>query len=186
MARLAIFDLDGTLVDSDDALRHAFIRLGVPESEITRGHVIADECQRLGILLEDYLAAYDAAAVAPFPGATELVGGLGWWAVCSNKHPLLGWPELRRLGWSPEVALFADAFDGGAKRLEPVIAALGVEASEVVFVGDTAHDRSTAETAGVSFVWAGWNPRTVPSGPYPVLSEPGELRELLEAAEPQR
>lgn len=179
MRRIPIFDLDGTLVDSDDALRDAFVHLGVSPVEVTRGHVVADECRRLGIDLESYLLAYDPAGVQPFAGAAELVGSLDRWAVCSNKHPALGWPELERLEWEPEVALFADAFNGGPKRLEPVIAALGVDASAVVFIGDTEHDRTTSEAAGVDFVWAGWNERTEPTGPHPVLTKPGDLRELL-------
>ena len=57
------------------------------------------------------------------------------------------------------MALFADAFGGGPKRLEPVLSALGVEADGVVFVGDTAHDRRCARAVGCRFALAGWNPR---------------------------
>ena len=60
--------------------------------------------------------------------------------MCSNKHADAGRAELARLGWEPEVALFSDAFDG-PKQLGPVLDALGVGADDVVFVGDTAHDR---------------------------------------------
>ena len=54
---LAVCDLDGTLVDSDAALRAAFVALGVPVEEVTFGHVLADECVRLGLDVEDYLDA---------------------------------------------------------------------------------------------------------------------------------
>lgn|GEM_PF-6337387 len=43
-------------------------------------------------------------------------------------------------------ALFAGAF-GGPKRLEPVLDALQLEPGEVVFVGDTDHDRRCAAAA---------------------------------------
>jgi len=41
--RIAVCDLDGTLVDSDVALADAFLALGVQRSEITSGPVLADE-----------------------------------------------------------------------------------------------------------------------------------------------
>lgn len=178
MARIPIFDLDGTLVDSDQALLDAFVALGVDREAVTFGHVLADECARLGIAVEDYLEVYDHDAARPFPGVVEVVDALGRWAVCSNKHGASGRAELARLGWEPEVALFADAF-GGPKRLGPVLAALGLGAQEVVFVGDTAHDRTCAEEAGAVFVLAGWNPRAVAQSGDVVLTAPGELSALL-------
>lgn len=157
--RIPVFDLDGTLLDSDAALVAPFVALGVPPDRVTFGHVLADECARLGIGLDDYLAAYDTDAAPPFPGVADLVAGLGRWAVCSNKHPTSGWAELERLGWTPEVVLFADAFSG-PKHLGPVLEALGVGPADVVFVGDTDHDRACAATLGVPFGLAAWNPRT--------------------------
>ena len=176
--RIAVCDLDGTLVDSDAALADAFLALGVQRSEITHGHVLAEECLRLGISVEEYLSVYDPSMAAPFPGVSELVNQLSRWAVCSNKHPDSGAAELARFGWSPEVAFFADSFNG-PKRLEPVLDALGLPSSDVVFLGDTAHDRLCAKNAGVTFVLAGWNPRAQAEPTDVVLSNPLELLELL-------
>lgn len=172
--RLPVFDLDGTLLDSDAALTDAFVALGVPAGSVTYGHVLADECRRLGLAVDDYVAAYDTAAARPFPGVEELVAGLDRWALCSNKHPASGRAELARLGWRPEVALFADAFDG-PKCLGPVLEALGVAADDVAFVGDTAHDRRSAAEAGVPFGLAAWNPRARAEPGEAVLSEPGAV-----------
>ena len=76
--------------------------------------------------------------------------------------------------------MFAEDFEGGPKRLAPVLAALG-EPDGVVFVGDTTHDRDCAAAAGVAFALAGWNPRAArlatPSDL--VLSRPGDLLPLL-------
>ncbi len=180
---VVIFDLDGTLLDSDDALAAAFVNLGVAPGDVTRGHVVAEECARLGISLEDYLAAYDTEVSEPFPGVEAMLAGVGRWAVCSNKHPRSGRRELERLGWMPEVALFADAFDG-PKALPPVLDLLGVDPGAALFVGDTAHDEACAASAGTSFAWAGWNPRTTPSGGWSVLADPAELSRLLAGASP--
>jgi len=178
VALIPVFDLDGTLLDSDGALVQAFLDLGVPADAITFGHVVADECARLGIELEAYLAAYDLAAARPFPGADALVAGLDRWAVCSNKDPRLGRPELARLGWAPEVALFSDAFDG-PKRLAPVLDRLGLDAGDVVFVGDTGHDRTCAEAVGARFAVAAWNPRAADLTGDVVLTDPLQLRAML-------
>ena len=177
-ARTAICDLDGTLIDSDAALVGAFVALGVERSEISFGHVISEECQRLGISLEQYVEAYDISAVQPFPGVAELVMHLDIWGICSNKHPVSATAELDRLGWQPTVAMFADMFDG-AKRLKPVLDALELNPSQVVFLGDTDHDRHCAKSAGVEFVLAGWNPRATRRSGDVVLTSPLDLLDLL-------
>lgn len=176
-----IFDLDGTLVDSDEALAAPFVALGVPRDEVTFGHVVEEECARLGLSVADYLDRYDADATAPYAGVEELVAGLGRWAVCSNKVARFGRVELARFGWHPEVARFADDF-GGPKRLGPVLDALGIGAGAAIFVGDTPHDRVCAREAGVAFALAGWNPRAVAAPGDAVLRAPADLVDLLERA----
>jgi HAD superfamily hydrolase (TIGR01549 family) len=170
-----VFDLDGTLLDSDAALLAAFVALGVDAADVTFGHVVADECARLGLAFDDYVEAYDVAAAQPFAGVPEVVADLDRWAVVSNKHGETGRAELRRLGWQPEVALFADAFGGDAKRLGPALDALGVGPGDIVFVGDTGHDRSCARVVGCPFLLAGWNPRAEPAPGDVVLDAPGQI-----------
>jgi HAD superfamily hydrolase (TIGR01549 family) len=175
-----VFDLDGTLLDSDQALADAFVALGAPPDQISFGHVVAAECARLGLRVDDYLAAYDTTAAKPFDGVDELLAELDRWAVCSNKDPRSARPELARLAWRPDVALFADAFDG-PKQLAPVLAALGLPATACAFVGDTGHDRRCAETAGMRFILAAWNPRAR-AGAQPgdlIAEHPLDVLELL-------
>ena len=174
-----IFDLDGTLLDSDEALASAFVALGVPRASVTFGHVPADECARLGLSLEAYLQAYDQGAAVPFPGVEDLLAELDRWALCSNKHSLSGRAELARLGWQPQVALFSEDF-AGPKRLDLVLRALDLDPANAMFIGDTDHDRACAGEAGVSFAFAGWNPRVRPSTDDTVLAHPSELLALLE------
>jgi HAD superfamily hydrolase (TIGR01549 family) len=174
----AVFDLDGTLVDSDRALIAPFLRLGVPRSAIVLGRLLEDECDRLGVTVEDYLDHYDSADVEPFPGVPELLARLPRWAVASHKVRVSGEAELDRLGWAPDVALFAEDFGGGHKSLAPVLERLGVDAAEVVFVGDTDHDRACAREVGATFALAGWNPRAVPEPGDVVLARPADLVDL--------
>jgi len=174
-----VFDLDGTLIDSDEALAAPFVAHGVPRGEVTFGHVLADECARLGLSVEDYLAAYDARLVQPFAGVVELLARLERWAVCSNKHAYAGQAELALMGWLPEVALFSDAFDG-PKRLQPVLDALDLGPDQVVFVGDTAHDRRVADEVGAPFGLAAWNPRAEPAPGDVVLRTPSDVLALLD------
>jgi HAD superfamily hydrolase (TIGR01549 family) len=173
-----IFDLDGTLLDSDEALAGAFVALGVPRASVTFGHVLADECARLGVSLEAYLEAYDHGAALPFPGVEEMLAALSHWGLCSNKHSASGRAELARLGWQPAAALFSEDFRG-PKRLDLVLETLGIDAAGAVFIGDTDHDRACAAEAGVAFALAGWNPRAAPSGADTVLTHPADLLALL-------
>jgi len=176
---LVVFDLDGTLLDSDRALADAFVALGVPPERVTYGHVIADECRRLGLELDDYLAAYDTSSAQPFPGVESLVAAVPRWAVCSNKHPRSGRLELARLGWSPEGAWFADAFDG-PKRLTPVLEGCGATPDRVLYVGDTDHDRACAAEVGCRFLLAGWNPRAARRPGDDVAEHPLEVIERVD------
>jgi HAD superfamily hydrolase (TIGR01549 family) len=176
--KIAVCDLDGTLIDSDRALVDAFVALGVDRNEITFGHVLAEECVRLGLSVDDYVAVYDTTQALPFDGVTELVASLDRWAVCSNKHPISGRVELERLQWFPEAALFADAFLG-PKQLTPLLEMLAISPDQAIFLGDTAHDRKCAMEAGVKFALAGWNPRTEAQPGDLVVSHPLEFLELL-------
>ncbi len=175
--RIPIFALDGTLVDSDEALAAAFVALGVPREEVTFGHVLADECARLGVDVQEYLDHYDPSAVGPFPDVVELLAQLPRWAICSNKRPESGLAELERLGWEPDVALFSNAFDG-PKSLDPVLDAMGLHPDHAVFVGDTDHDRSIAREAQVLFGLAGWNARATPQPGDIVLAQPSDVLDL--------
>jgi len=173
---VVVFDFDGTLVDSDDALTAPFVALGVPAAAVGRGRLLAEECARHGVTVADYAAHYDPTVAQPFPGVEDLLAALGRWGLCSNKHPDAGAAELARLGWVPAAATFA--LDR-PKTLDPVLDALGVAGTEVLYVGDTDHDRECAAAVGARFALAGWNPRSRPQADDVVLSTPAEVLTLL-------
>jgi phosphoglycolate phosphatase len=183
---LPIFDLDGTLLDSDEALIAPFVALGVARADVRFGKPLVDECRRLDLQVSDYLAAYDVDQAPPYPGVSDLLAGLDRWALCSNKTRVSGLAELARLGWSPEVAWFTEDFadSGGAKRLGPVLDALHVDPAEVVYVGDTEHDHRCAVDAGVRFALAAWNPRARAHLAVAdvVLEQPADLSAWLSAS----
>ena len=177
-----VFDLDGTLLDSDDALAAPFVALGVERSQIRFGPLPGEECARLGIAVEEYLSRYDVAAAMPYEGVDALLTALPVpWAVCSNKVGKYGVAELARLAWTPAVSMFADDFGGKPKHLTPVLERLNVAGNETIFVGDTAHDRWCAHDVGARFALAGWNPRAalVDAGDDAVLERPADLLGLL-------
>ena len=173
-----VFDLDGTLLDSDAALVAPFLALGIAEHEVTFGRTLEHECARLGITIADYMDRYDVNLAQPFPGVDELLAKLDRWAVCSNKEITSGRAELERLAWTPDVAMFADDF-GGPKELGPVLDALGLLGRDVVFVGDTEHDRRCAAVVGCRFAVAGWNVRADGLRGDVVLDRPLDLLDLL-------
>lgn len=176
----AVFDFDGTMIDSDAALVAPFIELGIPRSQISFGHAVAEECDRLGICLDAYVDHYDTELSQPFPGVESLVAGLGRWSICSNKHPVSARAEIARLGWQPEVAMYADAFDWEHKELGPVLDAMGLTPDQVIMIGDSNGDLQCAEQVGTTMVWAGWNPRVAQNRPDGlVLDRPGDVLDLF-------
>jgi HAD superfamily hydrolase (TIGR01549 family) len=164
-----LFDFDGTLVDSDVALTAPWHALGVDPELVPLGMPLVAACKRVGVTVEAYLSLYDPAAAMPFAGVDELLAGLGRWGLASNKERTSGHRELARLGWTPEVALFSDDFGGAEKQLGPLLDALDLTADEVLFVGDTRHDRACASAVGAPFALAGWNERAR------ATAEPGDL-----------
>jgi phosphoglycolate phosphatase-like HAD superfamily hydrolase len=182
MARVPLFDFDGTLVDSDAALIAPFLELGLTADELPPlGMPLVAACAHVGVAVDAYVERYDPTRALPFPGVAELLAGFARWGLASNKERSAGRSELARLGWGPEVALFSDDFRGEEKQLAPLLDALGLAPEDVVYVGDTAHDRACAATVGAPFALAGWNPRAR-AGAVPddvALDRPSDLLSLL-------
>ena len=177
---IAIFDFDGTLVDSDEALLEPFDMLGVERSEVVMGSAVAEECSRLGISMDAYVTAYDTEVVQPYPGVEAMLAGIPRWAVLSNKHPDSAVAEIARLGWQPELLMCADAFGWAHKSLRPMLDVLGLTPADIVMVGDSDGDARCAREVDSRFVWAGWNERVRRQEPAgEVVGSPTELLSAL-------
>jgi phosphoglycolate phosphatase len=183
---LAIFDLDGTLVDSAPDLRAALNRLmlsqGLPPFPLPEvAAMIGDGARALllkaftarglafdeGLLpgfLED-LEANSAVLTRPYPGmvaALEALSARGWrHAVCTNKPIAATRALLGTLGLAPHFALVLGGDSLAVKKPDPghvqgVLAGLGVAAADAVMIGDHQNDIRAARGAGVRSIFAAW------------------------------
>ncbi|BDG02006.1 HAD family hydrolase [Anaeromyxobacter oryzae] len=181
MPRLAILDLDGTLVDSVDDLatsvNHALRAVGLPERGIPEIRSFVGEGAR--VLLERSVAPH-AGRLEPalaawwkhyedhcldrtrlYPGISALLDGAGRvLAVHTNKPGALARKILAGLGVLERFTVVVGG-DEAPRKPDPagvhaIRARVGASPAETVFVGDSAVDVATARAAGVSVVAVTW------------------------------
>ncbi len=198
-ARLVLFDLDGTLVDSTPGIwasvRAATDALGLPRPTPAQlrgmvGPPLQDGFALvLGVPPDDvpravaaYRAHHSAGALLDatvYPGVPELlaalVGAGATLAVATSKPEPFAVRLLAHVGLLPSFASVHGAtFDGTVRHKDQVVAAALAahpDAERSVLVGDRAHDVLGAAAHGLPCVGAGW-------GPAP----PGELADAGAAA----
>lgn len=185
-APVALFDLDGTLVDSvpdiHAALDRMMARLGRPgfgRAEVTA--MIGDGVRALveralaarGLgfdqaVLEGFGADYTAhaaEATALFPGIAEVLEGLekaGWrMAICTNKPAKATAALLGALGIGGRFVAVGGGDSFLVRKPDPehllaTLRAAGGEVSRAVMVGDHRNDVLAARGAGVPCLFAGW------------------------------
>lgn len=184
--RAVVFDLDGTLIDSDPDIRAALNRVLVAEG--LEPLTVADVRRMIGdgakVLVERgfaargrvaeaahvaaFIADYEANAVvetAPYPGivdALEALKGAGHpLAVCTNKPVVAARSVLALLGLDQyfHVVLGGDSTPyrkPDPKHLAAVLQALGATPERAVMVGDHANDIAAAAGLGVPSVFVSW------------------------------
>ena len=150
--------------------------------DITFGHVLADECDRLGIDIEAYLDAYDVTAAQPFPGVDEMLAGLDGWAACSNKVGRLARAELERLGWTPEVAFFAEDFTGPEAARARCSTRSACPPTRSCSSATPPTTAAAPRRSARRFALAGWNPRARAEAGDHVLARPADLLDLVDRA----
>lgn len=181
MVRLAVLDLDGTLVDSLDDLHasvsHALRAVGLParSREEVRGFVgegarvlLARAVAPHEHLLEPALAAWRAHYEAhcldrtrPYPGVEAALAAAGrTLAVHTNKPGAMARRILAGLGL---LGRFAAVVGGDEVPRKPdptgvleIMARVGAAPRDTVFVGDSRVDVATARAAGVALVAVTW------------------------------
>jgi pyrophosphatase PpaX len=213
--RAVLFDLDGTLIDSIglivDAMHHAFEGFdgAVPaDSEWMSGigtplykqlALYARSAEELEMLRERYRAyqfIHHDNVIKEYPGTTAVLEnlherGLVMGIVTSKGDELARRGlELTGLANFLPVVIGADSVTRHKPEPEPVLLALerlGVRADEALMMGDSPHDISAGNAAGVRTIGALWGPFTreqiAVAGPTYWMANISELPTLLDSIE---
>lgn len=181
--RLAIFDLDGTLVDSRADITEAVNRTleelgegGHPPSAIrdwigegvTRlleralGH--PERVSEARSLFDRYYGEGLLDATRPYPGIDQLLQRLHGrlqLAVATNKPGPMARAIVEGLGWHGLFGSVVGARDGAELKPAPdmllqLVERSGCPRARATMVGDMAVDLQSARAAGVGFVGVGW------------------------------
>jgi phosphoglycolate phosphatase len=186
MTRLAVFDLDGTLVDSAPDIHAALDRMAAGRGlrPFSRTEVIRMIGDGVRVLVERALAArgqpFEAEALAafttdyeshaavetrPFPGIPEALDALqaeGWrLAVCTNKPGVAPRELLEALGLLHRFDAIGAGDSFPVRKPDPghlrgTIEAAGGATRGAVMIGDHQNDISAARGAGIPAVFVGW------------------------------
>ena len=206
--RLAIFDLDGTLVHSAPDIAAALNRrmdatglapFALPEVERMIGDgakvLLEKACAARGVpmpegalpaLLAD-LEANSAVLTAPYPGIPEALDALataGWMlAVCTNKPMAATRALLAALGLDARFAAVLGGDSLAVRKPDPghvrgVLEALGCAPGDAAMIGDHQNDIRAGRGAGVHTVFAAWGYGTG-EGADAVAATPGALPHTL-------
>ncbi len=215
--RLAVFDVDGTLIDSEhnivSAMTMAWSRmeLGVPDPvEVRRiiGLSLVEACASLlpwadhgthRAVAEHYKDAFRALRLLPdnaeplFPGVIETLDALeaqGWLLGLATGKSRRGVDNmLRNHGLWGRFVTIQTADDNPGKphpgMLLRAAAETGVEAADMVMIGDTAYDMAMARAARATGIGVSWGYHSIPelhqSGAFTVIDSFEGLAEMLDA-----
>lgn len=176
------FDVDGTLIDTQDTFTYSFARtikelkgqdvspesllqyFGLPSMEGVR-RVGFDDCEAALQLWEKNYRRMAATLSRPFPGVGEALehfaaSGVTLGVVTSRSRE--EFDADRNLDpWRPLFKVVVCADDTTLHKPDPApalafAAAAGVPASECLYVGDTIMDSLCASGAGMDFALADW------------------------------
>lgn len=186
MTRIAIFDLDGTLVDSAADIHASLDRLMAAQglAGFSRAEVIGMIGDGVRALvtkaltardrpfdesaLDAFVADYTAQATVltrPFegiPAALDALAAAGWrMAVCTNKPEEAARLLLADLGLADRFAALGGGDSFPMRKPDPghllaTLAAAGGAKDRAVMIGDHRNDVQAAAGAGVPCIFAGW------------------------------
>ncbi len=187
--KLALFDLDGTLLDSApdmlataNRMRAARGRGPMPLAEL-RPHVSRGSRAMCAAafpeldgevpaeLIREFLDTYEAELGrhgAPFAGVPELLDALetagSLWGIVTNKPEYLAKQVLPLLGWDTRCAVLVGGDTLPERKPHPLplrhsAQVLGVDIGDCVYVGDDERDIAAARAAGMRSIVALWGYR---------------------------
>jgi len=176
--RLALFDFDGTLADSQDwflgifdqvADRFGYRRLAPGDRERLRGletrailHDLDVPTWKLPMIAKHVreLAARDIDQIRLFPGAAEMLGALKAAGVQAavvssndegNVRRVLGPAAAHVVHFACGASLF-----GKASKIRGVLKAMRADAGSAILVGDETRDAAAARDAGIDIGLVAW------------------------------
>jgi phosphoglycolate phosphatase len=208
MIRLAVFDLDGTLIDSRLdlclAVNHALRALGLAErtlAEVTgfigEGAVRLlerataprrDLTERAIALWREHYEAHLLDNTVLYPGLEDLVSRAAFpLAVMTNKPGAMARRILEGLGIGQAFVEVVGADEAPRKPspdgLRAILGRQGVSSSDAVLVGDSLVDLETARAVPVPFVGVGWGlvppAELVAAGALTIAPTAAELARIL-------
>ena len=179
--KLAVFDLDGTLVDSREdlylAVTHALAELGLPPRSreevvsyvgdgavalLTRSIAPREHQLETAVALwREHYSRHLLDHTRLYPGIAAVLGSARIpLAVHTNKPGALARKILDGLGVSSRFVTVVGG-DDAARKPDPsgllgIAARVGASAGETVLIGDSLVDHATAVAAGVRFVPVSW------------------------------
>jgi len=194
MARIAVFDLDGTLVDSAPAIHRALAlmchRRGLPapaladvQGQVSLGvaRLVAHALRLDGVASTEDITAFRACYALHTGTADDLYAGIPKalaqlhaagvvMGVCTNKPQALAERVLQDTG----IARYFTAVVGGdttpapkpdAAHLQHTLRRMGCSGQPCHFIGDSSVDARVAAACGARFLWASWGYPDVDSLP---------------------
>ncbi|SER77370.1 pyrophosphatase PpaX [Propionibacterium cyclohexanicum] len=207
--KLALFDLDGTLVNTIDLIVQGFteayaqvLGVDIPRRKVLTfiglpmPDVMAAEAPEHSEQMQDcyyaYINAHHDEMVRPYPGMVELVTELAergvQTAVVTAKRTPLATHGLRLTGYPETISVVSGMEDTVKHKPEPEpllagLAKVGVQPSEAVYIGDAIYDLQAAAAVpmdAIGVTWgAGEEAAMADQRPMAMVNSAAELRRAL-------